>query len=262
MQRADVITAPQSQEELRIRVVSIPEFEKELDEAGKTYYSYTIQVTAVDPDRTWTVKRRFCQFYDLYNSISAARKVNFPVPSLLQFSFSQYDLASSRIKKLERFLMDVLVMNDLTRPESLLLHDFLHAGGHYLRSSILTHSGSGTISPPMGLEEEDEECLSPPVPVVPDTGWSEAAVSQPKVIRKASVLNYVDTDDFESDVQEVSVVAEPCDRDSQLCDNPPGNRETEMSRSSTPSGYAALWMIAVLAASGAVALYFTRSKRR
>lgn len=99
--------------------VKISSVSKAKDTLGKTYYNYDIELEYPPSVTTRTIQRRFAQFSDLYTELTASRKlkVNFPSPSLLQFSLSKLDLANSRMGALEQFLVEVLSLNDLSPAE-------------------------------------------------------------------------------------------------------------------------------------------------
>ena len=174
-------------------------FEKSVEPTnGNIYYKYLILCSSKSPEKTWMIERRFSAFYDLYNDISEKRKlkVKFPVPSLMQFSLSRYDLASSRKKKLEQFLEELIGIKDLTLMEADLLYDFLDVGDHHFREPSKARTESGTISPPIGVigidgtsdsgleeeekDEDEEHEAKAPTPILEPT------------VRQASLLNYVD----------------------------------------------------------------------
>ena len=107
--------------------LEIPTYVKRRDAKGKAYYNYEIMVTCPAPFKRWKVERRYCQFLDLYAFFSGTRKlkVDFPRPSLMQFSLSKSQLAKLRIKNLEKFLIELLRYPDLRVPEMDKLYTFL-----------------------------------------------------------------------------------------------------------------------------------------
>lgn len=107
--------------------VEIPGFIKSRDKKGHSYYNYGIVVTCPAPFKRWKVERRYCQFLDLFTFFSGARRIKtqFPIKSILQFSWSKSKIAKSRRNYLEAFLVELLGCADLRVDELDRLYRFL-----------------------------------------------------------------------------------------------------------------------------------------
>jgi hypothetical protein len=269
--------------------VRIPSFDKAVDENGKHYYKYFIITTSKAPEKEWTIERRFCNFYDLFNGLSEARKLKmkFPSPSLLQFSLSQYDLASSRIKKLEKFLNELVKTKDLTEIESSLLYDFLDAGDHHFINIGRPHSESRTISisPPVGMLGdsdasdsglEEEGCLSlssPAAPVaLPAAGFivgKEAVddnILSSRKGRQPSFLHYVDIDD-ENEMPSADAtigaggnILYAAAGEEEFEDVPARPGSTNKNSNESAGSSSLLWPLGLVAIGGIVAMMYIRNR--